>query len=101
MSSSIKFKVISDSMSPMAARISAYGVMNLSVSILNEIIGTLKVGKPALMPSPPLEIINDFTVSVSKPPNTVSATLRLQSDQPRSLHCPALCPRRYHVESGA
>ena len=43
--------------------------MNFRVSQLKEIKGMLKLGRPALMPSPPLATIKDLTVSVSIPPN--------------------------------
>ena len=46
----------------MAAKISAKGVMKMSVLKFNAIIGKLNVGNPALIPSPPSETINDLTV---------------------------------------
>ena len=65
----MRFKVIKDSINPMAARIPAYGKMNQKVSIfigILEKVSKTGTGKLPFKPSPPPSLIKEPTVATSK-----------------------------------
>ncbi|MDB4241466.1 VWA domain-containing protein [Polaribacter sp.] len=65
----MRFKVIKDSINPMAAKIPAYGKMNQKVSIfigILEKVSKTGTGKLPFKPSPPPSLIKEPTVATSK-----------------------------------
>ena len=79
--SSIKFKVIKDSINPMAASIKAYGKMNDNVFIFKGILVKVSktgTGNPPFNPSPPPSRMKDPTVATSNPEKiTIPETTRI------------------------